>query len=72
VYPNFLDVTRYWKYTPLFGMVAALKEQRQTLKQIQRNDYTYESSKTTETVSIALILIGIVSFMGVLVKALNL
>jgi putative membrane protein len=56
----------------IFGMVAALKEHRQTLKQIQRNDYTYESSKTTETVSIALILIGVVSFMGVLVKALNL
>jgi putative membrane protein len=56
----------------IFGMAAALKEHRQTLKQIQRNDYTYESSKTTEIVSIALILIGLVSFIGVLVKALNL
>lgn len=58
--------------TGIFGMVAALKEHRQTLRQIQRDDYTYESSKTTEIVSIALILIGLVSFIGVLVKALNL
>lgn len=56
----------------IFGMAAALREHRQTLKQIQRDDYTYESSKTTELVGIALILIGFVSFIGVLVKALNL
>jgi putative membrane protein len=56
----------------MFGMAAALKEHRQTLKQIQSDDYSYESSKTTEIVSIALILIGLVSFIGVLLRALKL
>jgi putative membrane protein len=56
----------------MFAMAAALREHRQTLKQIQREDYTYETTKTTEIVGIALILIGLVSFLGVLVKALDL
>lgn len=56
----------------MFAMAAALREHRQTLKQIQSDRYTYESSKTTEIVSIALILIGFVSFIGVLIRSLNL
>lgn len=56
----------------MFGMAAALKEHRQILKQIQSDHYTYQTSNTTEFVGIALFIIGIVSFLGVLIKSINL
>jgi putative membrane protein len=56
----------------MFGLAAALKGHRRMLKRIQSDHYTYESSNTTEIVSIALLLIGLVSFIGVLIKAINL
>lgn len=56
----------------MFGMAAALKGHRHMLRRLQGEHYTYQSSNTAEIVSIALILIGFVSFMGVLVRALNL
>ena len=56
----------------MFGMAAALQEHRQILKRIQSDRYTYETSKTAETVSLMLLLIGAISFIGVLIRALNL
>jgi putative membrane protein len=56
----------------VFGMANALKEHRHILKQIQSDRYTYESSHSAEIVGIALLLIGVVSFLGVLIKALDL
>ena len=56
----------------MFGMTAALQEHRKTLKRIQSDRYTYETSKTAEIVSLMLLLIGAISFIGVLIRALNL
>ena len=56
----------------MFGMAAALKGHRRILKQLQSDRYTYESSNTAEIVGIALLLIGLISFIGVLLKAINL
>jgi putative membrane protein len=56
----------------VFGMATALKEHRQIVKRIQSDRYTYKSSNTAEIVSIALLLIGIVSFIGVLIRAISL
>ncbi len=55
-----------------FAMLAALKEHRRTVKRIERAHYVYENSNTAEMVGVALILVGLVSFMGVLIKALSL
>lgn len=55
----------------MFGMAAALKGHRQLLKRIRSDRYTYESSNTAEIVGLALLLVGIVSFIGVLIKATN-
>jgi putative membrane protein len=54
-----------------FAMLSALKEHRRMLRRLERNHYTYEGSKTAEVVGIALILVGVFSFVGVLIKALN-
>lgn len=56
----------------MFGMATALKEHRNLLKRIQSNRYTYEGSNTAEVVGIALFLIGFVSFMGILIRAISL
>lgn len=56
----------------MFSMAAALKEHRRLMTRIQSDRYTYESSNTAEIVGAALILIGLVSFIGVLIKAINL
>lgn len=56
----------------MFAMAAALKEHRRTLKRIQSDRFLYESSKTAEIVGIALLLVGLVSFLGVLIKAISL
>lgn len=53
-------------------MAASLTEHRRLMQLIQRDNYTYESSKTTELVSIALLLIGVISFVGVLLKSISL
>jgi putative membrane protein len=54
------------------AMLFALKDHRRILKQIARGHYTYESSDTAEVVGVALMLVGVFSFVGVLIKALNL
>ncbi len=56
----------------IFGMAAALRGHRRLMRRIQSDRYTYESSNTAEIVGVALILIGLVSFIGVLIKAINL
>ncbi len=55
----------------IYAMFAALKEHRKLLKQIRSDHYTYESSATAEIVGLALILVGLVSFIGVLLRALE-
>lgn len=53
----------------MFAMAAALKEHRRMLKRLQSDRFIYETSKTAELVGIALLLVGLVSFIGVLIKA---
>lgn len=53
----------------VFAIAAALKEHRRTVKRIQSDRFMYESSNTAEIVGIALLLIGLLSFIGVLIKA---
>ncbi len=55
-----------------FAMFAALKEHRRTVRRIERDQYTYENSNIAEAVGVALMLVGLASFLGVLIKALNL
>jgi putative membrane protein len=56
----------------IFAITAALKEHHRMQKRIQSNRFMYESSKTAEVVGIALLLVGLVSFVGILIKALTL
>jgi putative membrane protein len=56
----------------MFGIGAALKEHHETLKCLQSNRYIYKSSNTAEIVGIALLLIGLLSFVGVLIRAIDL
>ncbi|MBE9256463.1 MULTISPECIES: YidH family protein [Aphanizomenonaceae] len=58
--------------TGMLGMVLGLREHRQLLKQIQNNRYTYETSHSVEIIGVALLVIGLVSFIGVLIRAINL
>jgi putative membrane protein len=57
--------------TGMLGMVLGLREHRQLLKQIQNNRYTYETSHSTEIIGVALLVIGLVSFIGVVIRAMN-
>jgi putative membrane protein len=55
----------------VFAMYTALKDHRRILRQIQSDRYVYESSAMAERVGIALLLVGLVSFVAVLIKAFN-
>ena len=57
--------------TGMLGMVLGLREHRQLLKQIQNNRYTYETSHSAEIIGVALLVIGLVSFIGVIIRAMN-
>lgn len=57
--------------TGMLGMALGLREHRRLLQQIQSDRYTYETSHSTEIIGVALIVIGLVSFIGVIVKSLN-
>ena len=57
--------------TGMLGMVLGLREHRKLLKQIQNNRYTYETSHSAEIIGVALLLIGLVSFIGVIIRAMN-
>ncbi len=55
----------------MLGMVLGLREHRQLLKQIQSDRYSYENSHSAEIIGVALLIIGLVSFIGVVIKSLN-
>ena len=57
--------------TGMLGMVLGLREHRKLLKQIQNNRYTYETSHSAEIIGVALLVIGLVSFLGVIIRAMN-
>ena len=57
--------------TGMLGMVLGLREHRKLLKQIQNNRYTYETSHSAEIIGVALLVIGFVSFIGVIIRAMN-
>lgn len=56
--------------TGMLGMALGLREHRRLLEQIQSDRYTYEASYSTEIIGVALLVIGLVSFIGVIVKSL--
>ena len=57
----------------VFGLVTALRSHRRLLKLIRKGEYTYQEqdSDATEVAAFALLLIGIISFVGVLIKTLS-
>ena len=55
----------------MLGMALGLKEHRQLLKQIQSDRYTYENSHSAEIIGVALLGIGLISFIGVLIKSFD-
>jgi putative membrane protein len=57
--------------TGMLGMVLGLREHRKLLKQIQSDRYTYETSHSAEIIGVALLVIGLVSFIGVVIRAMN-
>lgn len=57
--------------TGMLGMVLGLREHHRLLKQIQNNRYTYETSHSAEIIGVALLIIGLVSFIGVIIRAVN-
>jgi putative membrane protein len=57
--------------TGMLAMALGLKEHRRLLQQIQRDRYTYEESHSAEIIGVALLIIGFISFIGVIIKSLN-
>ena len=57
--------------TGMLGMALGLREHRRLLQQIQRDRYTYEESHSAEIIGIALLVIGLISFIGVIVKSIG-
>ena len=55
----------------VFATYSAIRDHRRILRQIQSDRYTYESSANAERIAIALLLVGLFSFLAVLIKALN-
>ena len=57
--------------TGMLGMALGLREHRQLLKQIASSHYTYEASHSAQIIGIALLIIGLISFIGVVIRSLN-
>lgn len=55
----------------IFAMAAALRDHRQIVARIQSDRYVYSSSKTAERVGFALLGVGLLSFLGILLKILG-
>ena len=55
----------------MLSLGLALKEHRRILKSIQSDTFIYESSKTGEIVAWALIATGFISFIGIVIRSLN-
>jgi putative membrane protein len=56
--------------TGMVGMALGLREHNRLLKQIQSDRYTYETSHSAEIVGVALLIIGLVSFIGVIIRSM--
>lgn len=56
----------------MLAMALGLKEHHRLLQKIQSDRYTYESSHNAEIIGVALLLIGLISFIGVVIRGLNL
>jgi putative membrane protein len=57
--------------TGMFGIALGLKEHRCLLQQIESDQYTYEESHSAEMIGFALLVIGFISFIGVIVKSIG-
>ena len=57
--------------TGMLGMALGLKEHRRLLQQIKSDRYTYEESHSAEIIGVALLVIGFISFIGVIVKSIG-
>lgn len=57
--------------TGMVGMALGLREHRRLLQRIESDRYTYETSYSAEIIGIALLVIGLVSFIGVVIRSLN-
>jgi len=57
--------------TGMLGMALGLREHRRLLKQIASSRYIYEASHSAEIIGIALLIIGLISFIGVVIRSLN-
>jgi putative membrane protein len=57
--------------TGMLGMALGLREHRRLLQRIESDRYTYETSYNAEIIGIALLVIGLVSFIGVVIRSLN-
>lgn len=55
----------------MFGIALGLKEHRCLLQQIESDQYTYEESHSAEMIGFALLVIGFISFIGVIVKSIG-
>ncbi|HIK17949.1 MAG TPA: DUF202 domain-containing protein [Leptolyngbyaceae cyanobacterium M33_DOE_097] len=55
----------------MYAMFIALNEHRQILKKIRSDRYVYESSGTATQVGLALLVVGFISFIGVLIRSLT-
>lgn len=55
----------------VFAMAAALREHRRFLRQIQSDHYIYKTSNLAEIIAVALLVIGVVTFIGVILRAIN-
>ncbi len=55
----------------MLGMALGLREHRRLLQEIENQRYSYQASYSTEIIGVALLVIGLVSFIGVIVKSLN-
>jgi putative membrane protein len=54
--------------TGMLGMALGLIEHNKLLKQIKSERYVYYESHSVEIVAITLLIIGLVSFIGLIVK----
>ncbi|BAQ64124.1 YidH family protein [Geminocystis sp. NIES-3709] len=57
--------------TGMFAIALGLIDHRKIMKQIESDRYTYENSQSAEIVAVALLVIGLLSFIGVLIKSLK-
>jgi len=54
----------------IYAMFAALREHRKILNQIRGDRYVYEGSDMAAQVGVALLIVGFISFIGVLIRSL--